>query len=158
MDFLEFQRELNGRFFYRYNLRSESFTFKCQGAGIELVLPKTSIVAFELHKEENIIFLDLIDKKTLILGQEDIHFPFEGKNLFCEDDFNYSSSDDLRESLLKFVAKKEDMKEGEIFYQIEYLGAIIESAKKLGFKVDHYQYLTWLVTEAHCRGYPLRIS
>jgi hypothetical protein len=149
MDFFQLQQELNGRFFYRYSLRSESFTFKCQGTGIELVLPKNSIVDFEVQTEEDIIFLDLLDKKTLILSQKEIQFPFEAENLFREDDFNYSSTNDLRDSLLKFVAGKEDMKEREIPYQIEYLGAIIESAKKLGFKIDHYQYLMWLVTEAN---------
>lgn len=149
MDFLEFQRELNGRFFYRYDLRSESFTFRCETTGMELVLPKTSFLDFEAHKEEDIIFLDLQDKKTLVLGQKEISFPFEAKNLFREDDFNYSSTEDLRDSLLKFVANKEQMEEGEIVYQIEYLGAIIESARNQGFKVDHYQYLMELINEAY---------
>ena len=157
MDFLQFQRDLNGHFFYRFDLRSESFTFKCATTGIELILPKTSIVDFEVQTEEKIIFLDLLDKKTLILGQKEIHFPFTAENLFRKDDFNYSSTEDLKESLLKFIAKKEDMEEGEILYQIEYLGSIIESAKKMGFRVDHYQYLMWLIMEAHYHE-PLRIS
>lgn len=149
MDFFKFQQELKGRFFYRYDLRSESFTFKCPSTAIEVVLAKKSIKGFEVEetKEDYTIFLDLVENKTLILGKKEIHFPFSAENLFLEDDFNYSTTDDLKEGILKFIANKDYMEEGEIIYQIEFHGAIIESAIQLGFKINHYRYLIKLIKE-----------